>query len=288
METAPLEQEKEERKTVTGKPYKYPLVNGKRIHFRRFQMTLWGAILGVVFGAAFVAGLYWIILQQAYPGGLSLKNWWDGGMGIIHSGNWSLYRHSIRNQIEPAAGTILVLSFLFGVKANGKQQKVHSIWTLITLGVTLLAVAVAGAVGETWIIYFGIPGRLHHPLEKFQEIALAAILGIILGKALHYIWRPAAATVQYHLLDGPASRGKTPLWVRFAMAPPTLRERFADLQEKLADKKVTAAELGDEGHSGWFRVAVSLAIFVFFVIAVIGNLARYAIPKGVNIPGMHS
>jgi hypothetical protein len=72
------------------------------------------------------------------------------------------------------------------------------------------------------------------------------------------------------------------------MAPPALRERFADLRHRLAEKQITASQLEEKDHSGWFRVIVSLGIFAFFVIAIIGNLARYAIPRGVNIPGMHS
>lgn len=274
------------------KEYKYPLVNGHKIHFRKVQMTLWGVILGLLLGAAFIAGLYWLGLQQNWGGSaahpISLKEWWDAGMGFIHSGNWDLYRHSIRNQIEPAAGTILVLSFLFGVKANAKQKKVHGLFTLFGLGIMLIVVAVAGAVGETWLIYFGIPDHLNHghPLTKYVEIAVAFALGFVLGKILHYIWMPAAATVQYHLVEGPLSRGVTPLWVRLALAPPTLRERFADLQERVRKSEITLD--AKDAPSGAFRIVVSIALFLYLVVAVIGNIAKFWIARGNTVPLLHS
>ena len=274
-----------------GKAYKYPLVNGHKIHLRKVQMTVWGVILSTLLFAAAVAGVYYLGFQQDYhnlftflPAGTSAKGWWDGGMGIIHSGNWPLYRHGWRNQIEPAAGTIGVLTFLFGVKANSKNKKVHGLPTLLGLGVALLVVASALAFAETWAIYFGIPDHFNHghPLPKYPEIAVSIVLGIVLGKILHYIWLPAAATIQYHMVEGPISRGQTPLWVRFAMAPPTLRERFADLQDKVNKKQVTLSQ--KDNPSGLFRVTLSLGLLVFLLLAVVGNIAKYVIARGTHVP----
>jgi len=209
-------------------------------------------------------------------------------MGFIHSGNWDLYRHSIRNQIEPAVGTILVLSFLFGVSASAKAKKVHGLPTLLGLGILLTVTAVAGAIGETWLIYFGIPDHLNHghPLGKYAEIGVALALGFILGKILHYIWLPAAATVQYHLVEGPLSRGHTPLWVRLALAPPTMRERFSDLQERVRQGELVLR--AKDAPSGGFRAFVSIGLLLFLVVAVIGNIARYWIARGGTVPLLHS
>ena len=277
--------------TTKEKHYKYPLVNGKKIHFRREQMFLWGTILGLL-GAGFFAGIYWWFLQQKY-GNVSAKLWWDNGMGIFHSRSWVFYRHGERDRLEPAGATLGILAFLFGVRQNSKA-KLHSPLFLAVTGVLLLAFAAAAAAAETWLIYFEAPAvNHHHPLLTWQTTVLSLVLGIILGKILHYGWMPAAATIQYHLLEGPLSKGRTPIWVRYPLAPPTLRERFCDLQEKLKDpqNKLTIRKMQEErgaNRSKWFAIALSFGILLFFFLAITGLAAKFGGPSGHLLPGMVS
>ena len=262
-----------------ARAYKYPLVNGHKIHFRKVQVLIWGVILALVF-SRFIAGLYWLAFQQDYFGH-SLKLWWDNGMGFIHSGNWVLYRHGWRDRIEPAAATVGVLSFVFGVKANSKAKKVHGLFTMIVLVLVLLVVASAMAFGEVWVLHFGI-----HGLTSIQAAVLGLALSIISGKILHYIWLPAAASVQYHILDGPVSRRKTPFWVSLALAPPTLRERFSDLSQRFSKGEITMDD--KDAPSKMDRMIISFVIFAFSVITVIGFIAADWIGKGHTVPFIHS
>jgi hypothetical protein len=74
-------------------PAHYP-VNGKRIEFRWEQMLAWSVAAGIA-GACLVAGVYFLVLQvdwHVHIGAVkfqvvNLKPWWDGGMGLFHSGN---------------------------------------------------------------------------------------------------------------------------------------------------------------------------------------------------------
>lgn len=274
---------------------KHPLVNGKPVKFRRFQMILWGAILGVVIGAGAVAGFYWLFFQQKYGtiGGhpLSLKNWWDGnawvlahdiGLRFIDAKNWMLYRHGVRDRLEPAGGTLAVLSFLVGTKANA-EYRLHSLWFLLGSMIALILLALAGAFAETWFLYFGPLKSAPH----LETTIFSLLIGVVLGKILHYAYKPSAATIQYHILQGPISRGRTPLWVNLPDAPPTLRERFYDIQGRV-QKGQLKIKLDDNirKHARWLRPAISFGLFLLFLVVVIGNVARYGGPHNILLPGM--
>ena len=92
------------------------------------------------------------MLQQKY-GTLSghpasLKNWWDSGMGFIHSGNWGggkyPERHAIRNLGEPAMWTMAGATVLGKAKAD---QRLLSTGWLVIAPFFLLVMLLAGATG---------------------------------------------------------------------------------------------------------------------------------------------
>jgi hypothetical protein len=256
---------------------KHPLVLGKKIHFRREQMILWIG-LSVVLGSGFIAGLYWLVLQQRYPflpGSGSLKNWWDNGMGIIKSGNWPAYRHGIRDGGEPTAWTLIGATILGKVKMDGRLLPLKS---LIIAPVILFALIIAGTVGITWITHFGPLSHVSDTLS-WQQI----LLGVILGRLLHLLWKPIGNTVRYHIIARGCT-GAVPLWVRLPLMPPPWREAWAELKADPARCKVVLREHGEQHKS--LRWAVPLAVFLFLVIAIIGNLAKYVIAHGGHVPGM--
>jgi hypothetical protein len=275
-------EEKREKTTMTTETTserqpKHPLVLGHKIHFRKTQQLIWIG-LSILLGSGFIAGLYWIILQQRYPflpGSGSLKNWWNGGMGFIHSGNWTAYRHGIRDGGEPTAWTLIGATILGKVNMDGRLLPLKS---LIIAPLILFALIIAGTVGITWITHFG---PLSHVPDtgSWQQL----LLGVILGRALHLLWKPIGNTVRYHII----ARAVTgvPLWARFPLLPPTWREAWAELKANPARCKVVLREHNQQHKV--LRWVIPLAVLLFVFIAVVGNLAKYGVARGAHIPVMN-
>jgi hypothetical protein len=267
--------------TTPPKPPKHPLVLGHKIHFRKTQQGIWIG-MSILLGSGFIAGLYWIILQQRYPflpGSGSLKNWWDDGMGFIHSGNWDAYRHGIRDGGEPAAWTLIGATLLGKVKF---RERMLSLKWLFPAMILLLACIIAGTVGITWVTHFG---PLSHVGDTFSWQQL--LLGVILGRVLHLLWAPIGNTIRCHIITTAVMTGNVPLWVRFPLLSPTWREGWAERKQETSSVSQAKAALPDEEHHHIMRWVVPLTVFVFVFIAVVGNLAKYGVARGAHIPVMN-
>jgi hypothetical protein len=268
--------------TAIAKPPKHPLVNGHPIHFRTVQMYAWLAP-AIVIGTGFGAGIYWLFFEQKY-GPVSLKGWWDGsawislhdaGLKFIDKVNWATYRHGWRNEIEPVAATLLAGSFL--------AKPVRFLapgWVMAAAPAVLLIVATIGAFFVTWFINYGPLMHKPDPGQLYQILG-----GVILGRVLHYAWRPVGSSYQAHLIGHSVGTGRTPLWVTLPLMPPVWRERWTKMSESSAALKVIRESR--ENHK-ILRWVIPTGAFLFLVIAIIGNLAKYVIAKGGHIPGMVS
>jgi hypothetical protein len=256
-----------------------PLVNGHPIRFRRTQQLIWTG-LSILLGAGFIAGLYWLGLQQHYPflpGSGSAKLWWDNGMGFIHSALWPVYRHGVRDGGEPALWTMVGATLLGKAKTN---PRLLPGWLLLLAPVLLLALIIAGTLGITWLTHFGPLSHVPNPLS-WQQL----ILGALLGRMLHFIWAPIGNTVRYRIADNAAARAGVPLWVRLPLLPPVWRELWAELRARYEASGVSLKERADKHRQS--RVLAPVIITVFLFVAIVGDLAKWGVAHGLHIPGMN-
>ncbi len=242
-------------------------------------MLFWTGMAALL-GPGFFAGLYYALFQQRWYihiGSFShtfvyLKNWFDGGMGIfghVSKADYAIWRHGVRNEGEPAFWAVLGVMLLAKVKAGAKPV---SKLTLAVMPLVMLIAITGGALAITWVISFG---PLHHVNDRFQWQQI--ILGLTLGHLLHIIWAPTGRTIRMYLVE--RSAGMTPLWVILPLAPPPWREQWAELAgDKLARR---------EKHPRWLIFSVFMASFLFVLIAIGGDLAKYWISRGNHVPYMN-
>jgi len=246
---------------------KIPLVNGKHVHFRTFQMLVWSAITGAVF-AAFVAGLYYLPLETT----LVVKHWWDN---LFHSPSWVIYRHtSFRDQLEPVAATLGIMTLLCKPKYWNTRV---STWRIFVTPFVVLVLGIGLSLAATWFLNFGLPHVWHrapHPASTWEVL----IAGVLIAKVCHRVWAPVGATVNGILLDVSVDaakiRSRVPLWVKLPLAPPVIRERFSWIYEH--DDVITERN----SHRFW----VVLGVMVFVLVAIVGFIAHYYIGKGHYVP----
>src|SRR6185312_13809435 len=256
-----------------------PLISGHPVRFRRSQKLLWVGIAAAL-GVGFIAGLYWFGFQQDYhnifpflPKGTSLKAWWDNGMGFIHSENWKngIWRHGVRDKAQPETWAIFG-GVLLG--AALPRRPVGMVW-LILGALVMFALVIAGALAITWFTVFG-PGK--HLPDPFN--AQDFILGLLVGRILHYLWRPLASSVRYHLTRNAGKGGGVPLWVTLPLAPPAWRESWSVLKRD-GKIKLRSSEKTDKFKQS--RIFVPLGVLVFLVIASTGLLAKYGFAHGLHV-----
>lgn len=268
-------------KRFSRRKKEYPaLISGRPIRFRFTQKLMWIG-LAAALGIGFIAGLYWFGFQQDYhnifpflPKGTSLKAWWDGGMGFIHSENWKngLWRHGVRDKAQPEEWA-LVGSVLLG--ATLPRRPVGTVW-LVLGGLVMFALVIVGALGITWVTYFG---PVKHLSAGWQNIAGIGV-GLLVGRVLHYLWLPLANSIRYHLTRNAGKSGITPLWVTFPLAPPAWRESWSELKRR-GEVKLRAQEKKDGFKPS--RILVPAAVLVFLVISATGLLAKYGFAHGLHV-----
>jgi hypothetical protein len=274
--------------TTTTTP-KHPLVNEHPIHLRIEQQTGW-LVMSILLGAGFIAGLYWLGFQQDYhylipalPKGTSLKAWWDGGMGFIHSGNWAIYRHGIRDNGEPAVWTMVGATLLGKAKTSSKPLPFAA---LFVAPFVLLAMLVAGALAISWVINFGF---LSHVSDKFSWQSI--LLGFILGRILHIFWAPFGNTIRYHVVAASLRKGTTPLWVTLPLMPPAWREYWSEMKSEgaIMTEKKNSGRLSSGATAARHpaRVLVPFMVLVFVLVAIVGLLAKYGVAHGLHVPVMN-
>jgi hypothetical protein len=272
-------------------------VNGAPIRFRLFQLVAFSVIIGAC-GAAAVAGAYFSILQVDWHVHLLalhfrlfyLKNWWDGGMGFIHSANWELYRHGYRDLGEPIIAVIAVRTLL--AKPRTWRYRVGPVRLIVT---PLILLAVAGALitGGIWLVDFALPNLWHRLFGGYMltapgqaQIILAhssweiLLLGFAIGFVIHAIWAPAGATLQGEFVDRSVDRSRlagdtVPLWVRYPLAPVQLRERWAWMM----DHDTETRERGRIPR--WLLITVTVIVMYLVVTGFIGH---YWVGAGHSFP----
>lgn len=262
--------------TSVTAPHRHPLVLGKPIRHRREQQIGW-IIASILLGSGFIAGLYWLGLQQDYhhlglPWG-SAKAWWDNGMGIFHTPKWGPYRHGERDNGEPETWTIIGGVLLGAVP---KKTWLFPRWAFGLALTILLLVILAGAAGITWLTAFG---PLHHVNDTLSWQQL--VLGVAAGRIIHYTWAPFGATIRYYIVASSGYyTGTIPLWVRYPLMPPTWREQWSVLHADGAGES-------REKPSLTLTILIPAAVAVLLLVAIIGNLAKYGVAHGLHIPVMN-
>lgn len=268
-------------------------VNGQPIKGRAVQQAGW-SVIAAILGPCLIAGLYYVILEQRYyihigsfNHGASLKHWWDGGMGWIHSPSWVLYRHGVRDLLEPAAAIMGIKTLLASPKYWDKRV---SGVRLVTAPVVLLALAIGMAVGGVWLLDFGLPNLWHHSFGTYTVTAPSAIansswqillIGFVIAQVLHRYWAPVGATLQGFWVDRAVDRAhltyRLPLWVRYPLMPPVVRERFARLFDTSTDETT-------EQHGATSRRLIVAVSIVLVLVTIIGGLAKFGFAHGLTVP----
>lgn len=276
-------------------------VNGKPIKARSLQMILWVAILAFL-GAALVAGGYgnglqtdWYVhVGPVYFHLFYLKHWWDH---LLHFPSWVLYRHAYRDQGESAIAILLVAAFL--VKPKNWTHKAGPVRTALSIpGLIILAFLLI--TGATWLHYFGLPDLWHiafgarrinlgSPWPKLWGVAEVLIFGVIIGRILHKFWMPAGSTIQGWLVDRSVrlSRSwgnRTPLWVKYPIAPPPTRERWSwseSITPVTLDRDVSATH---KAASHVVDILVALGMTVALWLLFSGVVWHFWIGTGHSFP----
>ncbi len=278
--TAPPPQAKRRLFGLLGPKPERIKVNGKPIRFRGLQVTAHGTLIGFL-GVLLFAGLYVAVIQvpwhiwihiggfQWRTGTSPLKHYWDSGMGFIHSKNWVLYRHAIRNDGEPAAFALFATMMAAPPKYWGRKVPA---WRLIITPPLLLVATMALIVGGTYAIIHWLPANLSYS-------ALSIALGAVIGFAMRPLWKPIGATLQGFLVDRAIdvsrAKGRDPLWERTPLGPPTMRERYAEMK---------AADTDTEVRSPANRAFITIFLVLAFLLIVLGGLAKFGFTHGLHIP----
>ena len=244
-----------------------PLPTGKTIQFRREQMIIWGIVAGLL-GAAFAAGLYFGITQVNW-GIFWLKPGWDG---LFHQSWWAVYRHeAFRDIPEPALATLGVYTIL----AKPRKNPVAT-WRVITTPFAVIILTFALGVFGTWLLNFAFG----HPVLQWENIG-DLLLGFAIGHAMRYLWMPVGATIRLHMLEPQADRwsakpGKAlPVWVKYPIAPPQVREVFSSL---LKASNAVKGNLYDS--PAWRRWLLGFAVLVFVAVTLLGLYGHYWVGAG--------
>lgn len=288
------------------------LLSGKYVRFRFGQSVLWSVIAGLI-GAQFVFGLYdgvmevhWFIhIGDFYLNLFYLKPGWDSDcFGLVHSGNWDLYRHlAFRDIAGPAFATMAVSTLL--AKPKWWDKRVHSV-RIVTAPLVIIGLTFALGVLGVWLAYFGLPNAWHHLFGSYvvpdtawlgKVSAAQLLLGFLIGRILHRYWAPVGATLQSGPLDQSVDRWQQkikaagmvledavkysnaglhilPSWQRHPIAPPVLRERWAIMWRK--NDKINAKS----AHTR----AVLAVVVVAVLVTALGFVGHYVAGEGLSVP----
>ena len=280
---------------------KAALLSGKNIRYRFIQSLYWSSLLG--FAAAQVMfGIYDAALQVPWWPGHSLKAAWDATcFGLVHSGNWPLYRHlAYRDVAGPALATMVVVTLLSKRKWWDKGKNVSTLRIAAAPLVVIIATYALGTLG-VYLGYFGLPDAWHHlfgsytlPYTKWLGYLSATNFAIAFAIAhiLRRFWAPVGAALQGGGLDRSVDywqrlatrqglskaqaveQGLIPAWERYPIAPPPLRERFAEMYHSNKRLDVRASRK---------RAAVAVLV-IAFLLAVLGTLGHYVAGHGIPVP----
>lgn len=271
------------RRLLPEQPAPTPLPSGRLIRHRKQQMLAWSVIAGFL-GAGFIAGLYFGILQANWHV-FYLKAWWDG---LFSQSWWPVYRHSAFRDIpEPAFATMGVMTLL--AKPKYWDRPVSNL-RLVTAPVILVLVTFILGIGGTWLLHYGLPVNVRTVLA--WHAAGNLILGFIIGRVLHAFWAPVGAALQGNLLDGSAERAarrslrahkrRIPLWVRWPLTPPVIREHFSSLFSESLESGKHGAE--KKRRPVIRTVLITIMVLAAAAITALGVAGHYWAGTGHVIP----
>lgn len=127
-------------------------------------------------------------------------------------------------------------------------------------------------------------GRIRAILARHGEthvwaVAVTVALGAAIGLVVHRLWAPCGATIQGYYVDKAVDRairsGHVPAWVRYPIAPPMLRERFAWILQN---------DPGVSEHSPASKGVIWIASLLAAYFVVTGFIAHFWIGTGHTFP----
>lgn len=258
-------------------------VNGHQIRLRVVQQLIW-SFAAATAGAYIISALYYLITQVHWTSGgqtvLYLKPSWDG---LIKTGWWPAARHDVRDVYEGVLATLFVKSLM----ANWKKTHARAgAFRLITAPVVIIIAALPIVVVGIWLVNFAGPWVWHHTLHhKVLHLAVhlpawldtylstwnwqPELIGVIAGLVVHRLYRPVGNTVQLFFIERAVTRarktGNIPVWVRYPLTPPVVRERFSWIMEN---------DIPVEKRGIWITILTPLMTLIFVLLAIYGGFIR--------------
>lgn len=287
------------------------LLSGEKVRFRVVQSLYWSVLTGLVF-AQFVFGLYDGVLQihwyihigSFYRDLFYLKPTWDKDcFGLVHSGNWPLYRHlAFRDVAGPALATMGIVTLL----AKPYKGKPVGTVRIVTAPLVIIALTFALGVLGVYLGFFGLPDAWHHlfgdytvPGTKwlgYLSVTNFAI-ALVITRILRRYWAPVGATLQGIGLDRSVDSWQVkisragmslddairysnaglhilPSWQRRPIAPPVLRERWASMW------RLNKAVRVKKGR----RRVYAAVVVIFVLVTALGVVGHYFAAHGISVP----
>lgn len=239
--------------------------SGRHIHLRLPQTIAWGVVAGAL-GALIVAGGYFALLEMNWHV-FSLKAGWDN---LFSYSWWPTYRHTaFRDLAEPAFAVMGVKTLMAKQKYWGERV---STLRLATAPFILILMTFALGIAGTFLLNYAFP----HPILQQGKVG-NLLVGAGIGLVLHRFWAPIGATLQGMILDDTADRAanKTtvPLWVKYPLSPPVIRERFMGMYRySLKSPGISVFTKDHTTARKWIVIGI---VFVAALLAVLGFLGHY-------------
>lgn len=269
-------------------------VCGRLIRFRFAQQLIWGAVAALA-GAYIISALYYGItqvnwhlfyLKHAWDFAFAGTSWHIGHFEIMNQQLWAdHYRHGLRDFYEGVLATPLTRTLLANWKKHPFQQVAD--WRVITVFPAIFLVALPLILIGIWLLYYHLPAQFQQQTAVLGAINWQPFLiGAVVGQAVHRFYAPVGNTIQLHFVSKAVARadlpGRTePLWVRYPLLPPVLRERFAWLRENiglwLTGTDGTRTEVSYSRRADFL---IPAGILLAIVLAIAGAYVRLVIARG--------
>lgn len=253
------------------KPPKHILVNGKKIRHRFIQSLLWTVIVTQLCVAAWAA-LYYLGTQK---GIFFAKSSWDG---LFSYSWWPNYRHGLRDVGEPVLAAMSVHSLIVS-SWKKHQDKVLTglelVFRVVMAAVTAFGIIILG----TYVIDYVVPQNLTQTVNSGVAGNVlsgfnweAFVFSFIAVHLIRSLWAPVGNMISLTFTESAVARakGRLPLWVKYPLSAPAMRERFVWVQQTTPDVK--------PGRDIATRVVMVLTV-VMFLLAVYGEYVLHVIAR---------